>query len=69
MKHRFGHGQAPSGNPLRRKRCAGRLLTDRERELCARCNGLRWNHEKGYGLIADHEFEPRAVAQVRNTGV
>lgn len=54
--NRFGQGQAPSGNPLRKPRYGFRIqLTDRQRQICARCYMTRYEHER-QGLVPDHDF-------------
>ncbi len=55
--NRFGVGQAPSGNPFRKLRGTKVALTERQRELCARCSATRWEHER-QGLVPDHDFQP-----------
>ena len=52
---RFGIGQTPTTNPLRRSRRLKITLTERQREKCVRCNLTRWEHERD-GLVPDHDF-------------
>ena len=58
--NRFGIGQAGKGISLGRP--AKFKLTDKQREICGRCDKNRWEHERN-GLVPDHEFISDKAAQ------
>jgi len=55
--NRFGLGQAGGRGGGIRRGLPGPKLSERDREVCARCTQPRWIHERRNGFVPDHKFE------------